>query len=520
MDESTKLLLRFDGNFTDKSGNVANSNITNNNVVIDNNSIKFGSGSGSFNGTNSFISIQSQYLPAVSGDWTIDWWEYRTSVVVNSCILNATADGALNNDRGILIGYAANSSNLSFYATDNASGWYIASGLSMGTVQLNQWVHRAVVKSGNNYYTFQNGVLQAQTSSTRVPLTLGVTNIGSYAGGLKFYNGLIDEFRISDIARWTSNFTVPTEEDYRNNVPLYIKQKGFWISAKKVYRKDNNSWIELEGSDVSNHITSSSTLKPKYLYTWKKSRTKTKVSIEPDNNTLLLLKGTDLKDYSSNNFAVENHGVTQNNGSLYFDGNSYLKIGTQGSFNFSVKDERTFEIWVNHESISGLFYYFGSNTTESFRFGSDNGKFIVNGLTDNLLSSITFSNPHELSTNKLYHIKLTYDYIHNNKAREIVTAQDIENTIYIDGEKFGVEEGVLNTSGPETLLIGANVFENTLLNSFKGYIEAIRISNFIRTTDNYTSESITLDLGYVTSDNPNKYPSNGLAADGCYYERV
>lgn len=268
MAESTKLLLRFDGNFTDKSGNVASANIVNTNVTVNSSSMKFGSGSGSFNGTNSFISIQSQYLPAVSGDWTVDWWEYRTSVVVNSCILNATADGALNNDRGILIGYAANSSNLSFYATDNGSGWNIASGLSMGTVQLNQWVHRAVVKSGNNYYTFQNGVLQAQTSSTRVPLTPKVTNIGSYAGGLKFYNGLIDEFRISDIARWTSNFTVPTEDDYIVSAPLYIKRQGIWTPVKKVYRKDNNSWAELETNDVPNYITLSSTLKPKYL--WKK----------------------------------------------------------------------------------------------------------------------------------------------------------------------------------------------------------------------------------------------------------
>ena len=88
MDENTKLLLRFDGDFTDKSGNVASANIVNTNVTVNSDSMKFGSGSGSFNGTNSFISIQSQYLPAVSGDWTVDWWEYRTSVVVNSCILN------------------------------------------------------------------------------------------------------------------------------------------------------------------------------------------------------------------------------------------------------------------------------------------------------------------------------------------------------------------------------------------------------------------------------------------------
>lgn len=517
MDSNTKLLLRFDGTIEDNSLNRVP--ITNNGVIASTTQSKFGGYSGYFNG-GQYININSSDLPDFNFDWTIDWWEYRTQTYNDTASVFNLTNGVYNSDRGILVGYTMNSS-ISVYIASPTTQWDIASGASMGSVLVNQWVHRALVKNGNNYYTFQNGSLITTFSSTlsiRTDLTVG--SIGNYANGLRYLFAYVDNFRISDIARWTSNFTVPTEEDYKNNVPLYIKQKGFWIPVKKVYRKDNNSWTELEGSDVPNYITSSSTLKPKYLYTWKKSKTKTKISIESDNNTLLLLKGTDLKDYSSNNFAIENHGVIQNNGSLYFDGNSYLKIGSQGSFNFSVKDERTFEIWVDHESISGLFYYFGSNTINSFRFGSNNGKFIVDGLTDNLSSSITFSNPHELSTNKLYHIKLTYDYIHNNKTREIVTAQDIENTIYIDGEKFGVEEGVLNTSGPETLLIGANVFENTLLNSFKGYIEAIRISNFIRTTDDYTSESVNVDLGYVTSDNPNKYPSNGLAADGCYYERV
>ena len=528
MDENTKLLLRFDDNFTDKSGNVADSNITNNNVVIDNNSIKFGSGSGSFNGTNSFISIPSQYLPAVSGDWTVDWWEYRTSVVVNSCILNATADGALNNDRGILIGYAANSSNLSFYATDNKAGWYIASGLSMGTVQLNQWVHRAVVKSGNNYYTFQNGVLQAQTSSTRVPLTPGVTNIGNYAGGLKFYNGLIDEFRISNIARWTANFTVPTEEDYKNNTPLYIKQKGFWIPAKKVYRKDNNSWTELDGDDVPSYITSSSILKPKYV--WKKS---VMAGVDSDESTLLLLKGNDLKDYSSNNFTIENHGVTQSdesqfgNGSLYFNGSSYLKISNPSVFEFGQDDPFTYEIWVKHDSpLPSKFFYFNGDTqgaffwgflTNWFTFGKNNIGYDVEGpIMDTSVLSQFYN---------WTYLKITHPCPAISKnTRELPETGNPGGTdlgVYINAaqvaayslsESFSLENG--------SLLIGAESSNGTVADYFKGYIEAIRISNVVRADTPIYYFGAKTELGYATSDNPNKYPSNGLAADGCYYERV
>ena len=80
----------------------------------------------------------------------------------------------------------------------------------------NTWVHVATVRSSGTLNLFVNGVSQGTTSFT--------TNLNSAAdfviGGGRYatggpqtgsINAYIDDFRISNFARYTSNFTVPTE---------------------------------------------------------------------------------------------------------------------------------------------------------------------------------------------------------------------------------------------------------------------------------------------------------------------
>jgi hypothetical protein len=75
--------------------------------------------------------------------------------------------------------------------------------------------HVAFVRRGSNGYIFVNGASQAITGSALIggdiknmasPMIVGSLGVGTY-----LYEGYIDELRISkDIARWTSNFTVPS----------------------------------------------------------------------------------------------------------------------------------------------------------------------------------------------------------------------------------------------------------------------------------------------------------------------
>lgn len=208
-DEHTKFLLNFDElTSTDNSGNQVP--LTEHTAAISAVQSKFGGYSGYFNGTDAWIDFDASSVFDANGDWTIDWWEYISSVVAAACIYNQT-NGTYNNDRGILLGYQ-NSPNELVHLTSDASTWDIAAGQNLGTLTTGEWVHRAVVRSGNTYYTFRNGVQQVSWSSTKNILgTATVGTIGRYANGIKYYKGYIDEFRISDISRWTAGFTPPTE---------------------------------------------------------------------------------------------------------------------------------------------------------------------------------------------------------------------------------------------------------------------------------------------------------------------
>lgn len=219
-DANTKLLLKFDDGVTDVSGNdVA---LVSQGVTTSDAQSKFGGKSGYFNGSTAWIDFTVKSVFNPNADWTIDWWEYVETIVQTACIYNQT-NGTYNNDRGILLGYQSSSNNEYAYVTDSASGWTIADSKTMGTLTTGQWVHRAVVRSGNTYYTFRNGTQQATWTSTKSILsTATLGTIGRYANGIKYYKGYIDEFRISDVARWTSSFTAPATPHTAINIVGYV----------------------------------------------------------------------------------------------------------------------------------------------------------------------------------------------------------------------------------------------------------------------------------------------------------
>jgi hypothetical protein len=81
----------------------------------------------------------------------------------------------------------------------------------------NQWHHVAVVRNGNTWYLFFDGVSQSLTLvygayNCTLPNCTGVLNIGcNYSRTSQFLNGYMDGVRVSKgIARWTADFTPPT----------------------------------------------------------------------------------------------------------------------------------------------------------------------------------------------------------------------------------------------------------------------------------------------------------------------
>lgn len=76
----------------------------------------------------------------------------------------------------------------------------------------NQWCHVAIVRQdGKLWSVYVNGSLGGSFTTDKNSGYYSSFYLGKYRDYSRYLNGKIDEFRISDIARWTSDFQVPTK---------------------------------------------------------------------------------------------------------------------------------------------------------------------------------------------------------------------------------------------------------------------------------------------------------------------
>jgi hypothetical protein len=215
IDKNTIFVLHGD-NIVDGSGN--NVTVTNYNATVSNAQSKFGNSSIYFNGS-ARIDITPYNFGA--NDFTIDWWEYVTSSSSESRFCSSFTASEWG---GLLGGY---NGTLTYVSTNYSKSWDLVNGVTMFSNTLNTWVHWAMVRSGNTLTTYRNGVKFASTS-----INGAISHSESYkfaigdyrSGDHSYFIGYIDEFRISNIARWTSNFTPPTER-YSTDIVNYVAKK-------------------------------------------------------------------------------------------------------------------------------------------------------------------------------------------------------------------------------------------------------------------------------------------------------
>lgn len=209
LDSYTKLLLRGDGTgaiFVDsspvpKTGIQAYGSATQSATQS-----KFGGKSIFLNSATDYLTVpNSSDFEFGSGSFTVDWWEYRTSAVNNAVVLCRDS----NSVTPFIIGYTNNEWQYA-YMSSNGTSWDIASAKRMGFIRLNTWVHYALVRSGSNFYTFQNGALvDSWTSSAALKASTSALYVGRRGTGYNF-SGYIDELRVSKgTARWVNPFTPP-----------------------------------------------------------------------------------------------------------------------------------------------------------------------------------------------------------------------------------------------------------------------------------------------------------------------
>lgn len=169
---------------------------------------KFGPYSIYLDGSASYVdAISSDDYNFYGGDFTVEWWEYRFNNDNNAASTSRDSDASYP---PFVLG-VSDTANLLIYMSSNGTSFNIANGKSMGAITLNTWNHFAISRNGSNFYAFKNGVLtDSWTSASALPASTAIMTIGKNGG--TYLTACIDEFRMTKgLARYTSNFNVPTE---------------------------------------------------------------------------------------------------------------------------------------------------------------------------------------------------------------------------------------------------------------------------------------------------------------------
>ncbi|MDD5132335.1 MAG: LamG domain-containing protein [bacterium] len=212
-DSYTKLLLHCDG--TDQSTTFTDSATSktvtaNGNAQIDTASYKFSTAAGLFDGNGDYLSLaDSDDWSFGTGDFTIDFWIKFNSASGNQGLFQQYADSS---NRTVL---SFESNLLRFSICDGGS--YTCHYYGSWSPTAGTWYHLALVRSSSNVYIFINGSALNLTTSIAINTVPNIAGCFEFGRGYfnstqNYFNGALDEVRISKgIARWTSNFTAPSE---------------------------------------------------------------------------------------------------------------------------------------------------------------------------------------------------------------------------------------------------------------------------------------------------------------------
>jgi hypothetical protein len=221
---SCSLLMHFSGSngstttFIDNSPN----NLTatsNNGASISTVQSKFGGSSLLLDGTNDYLSVANSTVFDLTGDYTIEFWAYSSNFGAGGYLHRAFySTGGLGWTGGMSFSIRGiGGIRFYFYATTNANEQYI----DVAAPSSNTWHHFAMVKSGTTGRVFIDGTLAGTITSLNTPATNTQTlriGVWDYSAGAEYFNGYIDEIRITKgYARYTGSFVTQSAE-FPNNL--------------------------------------------------------------------------------------------------------------------------------------------------------------------------------------------------------------------------------------------------------------------------------------------------------------
>ncbi len=218
--DGTKLLLHFDGNFTDSSDNSVSTSGTFGSIATQTTTKKFGTHAAQFDGSDDYIEYaggSGTPFQLGAGDWAIDFWAYPTSTHNEGTYRSFMGHSVQDSSNYIQLNHL---NGTDFLHTHNN-----VLDATSGDVRIGDWVHILMQRANNNLKFWVGGVLCAPTAGLALTKNYDTTNswrIGYDSSNSKFL-GYMDELRVSDyaptlvsgdplyIGNTTGNFTPPTE---------------------------------------------------------------------------------------------------------------------------------------------------------------------------------------------------------------------------------------------------------------------------------------------------------------------
>jgi len=144
-----------------------------------------------------------------TGDFTHDFWVYRSGPWSG---YNFIAGQENDNKPGACSAIGGTTAMKFGYRRSVSADVWLKTNV---VVPLTTWTHIAFVRASGVGYVFVDGVLDGTSFAFTTDLTADGSNIGlgsslATSNNPRLEDAYMDEIRISNIARWTTNFTPPT----------------------------------------------------------------------------------------------------------------------------------------------------------------------------------------------------------------------------------------------------------------------------------------------------------------------
>lgn len=204
VDEHTRFLMRFDNNFKvdgypppniEDGLSIKGGEFTTDSTRT---GYKYTNTSSSYGMIHTSSVLSSLYFHY--GDpFTVDFW-YKPLAIINACSVghewyNGCFYFGIANDNGLCL----------YFATHEGSY-----GINAGSVNVGKWYHVAMARDINNkLFCFIDGILVGQLPCYNYSLRSYNIDFNRQMDGDNRGSFVIDNFRISDVARWVSDFTPP-----------------------------------------------------------------------------------------------------------------------------------------------------------------------------------------------------------------------------------------------------------------------------------------------------------------------